>query len=48
MVEGGAQTKKVQGVLGHSNYSTTMDFYVHTSPEMLRDAVNIAFANPLP
>tara|TARA_Y100000590_G_scaffold82669_1_gene92135 strand:+ start:1820 stop:2956 length:1137 start_codon:yes stop_codon:yes gene_type:complete len=40
MVQQSVQVNQVQRTLGHSNYSTTMDVYVHTNPENLRDAIN--------
>ena len=40
MVQQRVQVNQVQRTLGHSNYSTTMDVYVHTNPENLRDAIN--------
>jgi len=41
MVEKGVNPKDVQDIMGHSTYATTMNIYVHTSPETLRDAVDI-------
>ena len=41
MIENGVRPDRVQNVLGHSSYTTTMDTYVHPNPETLRDAVNI-------
>ena len=41
MVEKGVNPKLVQDIMGHSNYATTLNIYVHTNPETLRDAVDI-------
>ena len=41
MIENGVPPKVVQAILGHSSYTTTMDIYVHTNPEMLRSATDI-------
>ena len=40
MIQNGVQPKAVQDLLGHSTYAVTMDAYVHTNAEMLREAVN--------
>ena len=40
MVEKDVPPAKVQGMMRHKHFSTTMDTYVHTSPESLRDAAN--------
>ena len=40
MIQNGVQSKAVQDLLGHSTYAVTMDAYVHTNAEMLREAVN--------
>ena len=41
MVQQSEQVNQVQHTLGHSNYSTTMDVYVHTNPENLRGAIDV-------
>jgi site-specific recombinase XerD len=40
MIQNGVQPKAVQDLLDHSTYAGTMDTYVHTNAEMLREAVN--------
>ena len=40
MVQNGVVTKQVQGVLGHANYATTMDMYVHNTDETLKEATD--------
>lgn len=40
MLESGASVKEVQNTLGHTNASTTLNFYIGTSPEALRNAAN--------
>jgi integrase len=32
--------KEIQNILGHENIQTTLNLYVHTNPETLRDAVD--------
>ena len=45
MIEAGRTTKEVQDILGHSNYSTTMDIYVHTTEVKLKDAADSLVAH---
>ena len=40
MVEAGVDPKLVQKIGGHAHYNTTMDFYVHTRPELIKQAGN--------
>jgi len=40
MLDSGASIKEVQETLGHTDASTTLNFYVGTSPEALRRATD--------
>ena len=37
MIQQGTPVKAVQDILGHSDYATTMNIYVHTDEEMLAE-----------
>ena len=41
MHQRGVSAKEIQNILGHEDIQTTLNLYVHTSPETLRDAVDI-------
>lgn len=41
LIEGGANPKEVQERLGHSNFSTTMNTYVHTTEKMKTQTIEI-------
>lgn len=40
MARGGADTKALQKIIGHANYSTTADIYTHLDTEDLKRAMN--------
>jgi len=39
LLEAGANFKDIQGRLGHSKLSTTMDIYSHVTQKMMQDSV---------
>lgn len=41
LFEAGIDVKTVQKLMGHSDYKTTMDIYIHVMPEKKMDAVSI-------
>jgi integrase len=40
LLEAGVEAKKVQDILGHESFTTTMDVYGHVLPSMQRDAID--------
>lgn len=43
MLESGVNTKVVSDLLGHSNISTTLNIYSHTSNDLKRECVDKVF-----
>jgi integrase len=48
MHQNGVSAKEIQKIMGHSNIQTTLDIYVHTNEEKLRDAMRLAEASSMP